>query len=69
MANSPIEAAVGAEAVLVLTDWPEFVKVDFRRLKQVMARPVIIDGRGIFSPKRLEKFGFEYRALGRGEGA
>lgn len=66
VAASPIDAAVGASAVLVLTEWSEFRHVDLAHVKQVMARPVVIDGRRMFSPDEVHKSGLEYRAPGRG---
>lgn len=65
VASSTLDAARGADAVLVLTDWPEFARVDLQRLKQVMARPLIVDGRGLFPAETLVRQGFVYRALGR----
>lgn len=66
VAASPVDAAVGASAVLVLTEWSEFRQVDLSHVKQVMARPVIIDGRHAFSPDEVHRSGLEYRAPGRG---
>ena len=63
----PIDAAgSGVSVVLVLTEWSEFRHVDLAHVKQVMARPVVIDGRRMFSPDEVHKSGLEYRAPGRG---
>ena len=64
-ANSAYEAATDAEAVLVATEWDEFRKLDWARIRDVMARPLIIDGRNLLSPGEIRKLGFEYRAFGR----
>lgn len=66
VAASELDAARDADAVLVLTDWPQFARVDLEQLRRVMARPLIIDGRGVWPPEALSRHGFVYRALGRG---
>lgn len=66
VANSPVEAAIGADAVLVLTDWSEFRQVDLSIVKRVMVRPLIMDGRHTFSTTEVHRNGLDYRALGRG---
>ncbi len=43
--KNPYEAAQGADAVLVLTDWNEFKQIDFQKLKSVVRQPLMIDGR------------------------
>jgi UDPglucose 6-dehydrogenase len=64
-APGPIEAAEGAEAVVVLTDWNEFRWLDFARLKQAMARPVVVDARNLLDPHLLRQAGFAYEGVGR----
>lgn len=66
VAASPVDAAVGASAVLVLTEWNEFRQLDLAHVKQVMARPVIIDGRHALSAEEVHRHGLKYRAPGRG---
>ena len=66
VANSPVEAAIGADTVLVLTDWSEFRQVDLSIVKQAMVRPLIINGRHTFSTTEVHRNGLDYRALGRG---
>jgi UDPglucose 6-dehydrogenase len=61
----PIEAADGADAVLVLTEWNEFRWVDFGRLRSVMKTPVIIDARNLLDPHSLRQMGFIYEGIGR----
>jgi UDPglucose 6-dehydrogenase len=67
-ASDPYEAARGADAVLVVTEWNEYRAPDFVRLKELMRRPVILDGRNIYDPAKVEEMGFEYRGIGRGKG-
>jgi UDPglucose 6-dehydrogenase len=64
-AKSPYEAAQDAEALLIATEWPEFGKLDWERIRNAMARPLIIDGRNLLSPGKMKAEGFEYRSFGR----
>lgn len=58
------EAARGADCLIVLTDWAEFKHLDFRKLKELMAHPTIIDGRNMLDPEKLNDLGFVYRSMG-----
>jgi UDPglucose 6-dehydrogenase len=60
------EAAKGADALLIATEWKEFRSPDFDRLKQLLLQPVIFDGRNIYDPSLMQRLGFEYFAIGRG---
>jgi len=60
------EAASGADAVVICTEWNEFKQLNLGRLKQVMRQPIIVDGRNIYDPKMAERAGFHYRGMGRG---
>ena len=60
-----IESASGADAVLILTAWPEIEKLDLDELKAAMACPIIIDGRNVFDPNTLAQKGFTYHSVGR----
>ncbi|HCS49157.1 MAG TPA: UDP-glucose 6-dehydrogenase, partial [Candidatus Aminicenantes bacterium] len=62
---SPYSAAEGTNALLLLTEWEEFAALDFDKLKETMANPIIIDGRNVFGPAALKKLGFEYYSIGR----
>jgi len=59
------EAARGASALLVLTEWPEFVGLDFGRVKALMASPVVFDGKNLLADLRLGERGFTYMGVGR----
>ena len=59
------EVATGADAIVLVTEWNEFRQLDMARLKQVMRRPVIIDGRNIYDPAVMKSLGFTYRGIGR----
>lgn len=64
-APGPLEAATGADAVLLLTEWNEFRWLDFDELKRVMNRPVIVDARNLLDPHTLRQQGFTYEGVGR----
>ncbi|MCW5867638.1 MAG: UDP-glucose/GDP-mannose dehydrogenase family protein [Candidatus Eremiobacteraeota bacterium] len=59
------EALAGVEAALIVTEWNEFRRPDFERMKSLMKSPVIFDGRNLFSPDRMRERGFEYFCIGR----
>jgi UDPglucose 6-dehydrogenase len=59
-------AAQGAEAVLALTEWEEFLRLDLMKVRQIMARPLILDGRNMFSRAIMAGRGFEYVDIGSG---
>ncbi len=65
--ESAYEAARGAHALLILTDWDEFRSLDLARLRSLMLTPVIVDGRNLYDPAQLHERGFEYYSLGRGD--
>jgi len=66
-AESSYQAARGAHALLILTDWAEFRALDLDRLRETMRTPVIVDGRNLFDPAAMAARGFEYYSLGRGD--
>jgi UDPglucose 6-dehydrogenase len=61
----PYEAAVGASAVVVLTEWDEFRWLDFSRVRNVMVAPSIVDARNLLDPTALRRLGFTYTGIGR----
>src|SRR5207244_7768869 len=64
-AQSMYEAAQGADALLVVTEWNEFRSPDFDRLKTLLKTPSVFDGRNIFDPARMRERGFTYFGIGR----
>jgi UDPglucose 6-dehydrogenase len=67
LAKSAYEAAQGADALAIVTEWQEFRSPDFERLKQILKAPLIFDGRNLYDPAMLERFGLTYHAIGRGK--
>jgi UDPglucose 6-dehydrogenase len=61
------EAAEGAEALLIATEWEQFRKLDWERVRESMVRPLILDGRNLLSGKEMKGHGFEYHSMGRPE--
>ena len=62
------DAADGADALVIVTEWLEFRNPDFIRLKSILKRPVIVDGRNLYDPAKLKKLGFIYYGIGRRAG-
>ncbi|HSA30677.1 MAG TPA: UDP-glucose/GDP-mannose dehydrogenase family protein [Candidatus Omnitrophota bacterium] len=60
--------AKGCDCLVLLTEWEEFSRLDFRRLAKLMKQPILFDGRNFYWQHGLEKFGFEYHGIGRGQG-
>jgi UDPglucose 6-dehydrogenase len=59
------DAAQGADAVVLLTEWDEFRWIDFERVAAAMRRAAIVDGRNLLDPAALRRRGFTYDAIGR----
>lgn len=58
-------AIEGKEAMLILTEWPEFQQMDLQRAKKLLKKPIIVDGRNIFDKVKLADLGFKYIGIGR----
>ena len=59
------EVVSGADAVMLLTEWPEFRELDWKRVYGEMARPLVLDGRNLLDPRKMREIGFEYHSVGR----
>jgi UDPglucose 6-dehydrogenase len=59
------DAAEGADAVVIVTEWNEFRFLDLARVSKTMAQPIIFDGRNIYDPERMRRLGFDYYCVGR----
>jgi UDPglucose 6-dehydrogenase len=66
LAKNAYEAAQGADALAIVTEWQEFRSPDFERLRQILKNPVIFDGRNLYDPTMAGRFGLTYYAIGRG---
>ncbi len=65
-AKDPYEAATDADAIGIVTEWDEFGKLDYKRIRNLMRTPIILDGRNMLDPEEMRKLGFIYRGMGRG---
>lgn len=55
----------GKDAMVILTEWPEFSQIDLNRAKKLMRKPTIVDGRNIFDPENVRQMGFSYVGIGQ----
>jgi UDPglucose 6-dehydrogenase len=65
-AESSYDALRNADALAVVTDWNEYRHPDFERIRSLLKRPLVVDGRNLYSPEKMRKLGFEYLSIGRG---
>jgi UDPglucose 6-dehydrogenase len=63
--DSPYAAAEGADALALVTEWNEFKFLNLERVRALLRRPVIFDGRNVWEPERMRRLGFEYYSIGR----
>jgi UDPglucose 6-dehydrogenase len=66
MAGSAEEALRGADAAVLVTEWPEFAALDWRAVAAEMANPVVVDGRNFLDPETMREAGIVYEGIGRG---
>jgi UDPglucose 6-dehydrogenase len=64
-AADPYSAAHGADALIVMTEWLVYRNPDFERVRKLVRRPLLIDGRNLYDPERMVSLGFEYQGIGR----
>jgi UDPglucose 6-dehydrogenase len=63
--SDPYEAAREADALMILTEAEAFRRLDWKRIRNSMARPVLLDGRNLLDPSEMRSLGFEYHGIGR----
>ncbi|OGH96446.1 MAG: UDP-glucose 6-dehydrogenase [Candidatus Melainabacteria bacterium GWA2_34_9] len=64
-AQNSYDALSNADALILVTEWNEFRRPDFERIKKLLKNPVIFDGRNQYEPKRMQERGFEYICIGK----
>lgn len=64
--KNPYDAVRGADIVGLLTEWPQFRRLNMRRVRRLMKHPNIVDGRNVFDPGSMRVIGFRYMGIGRG---
>jgi UDPglucose 6-dehydrogenase len=65
LVEDEVQAAQNADAVVLVTEWTQYKKIDFNKVKQVVRQPVIFDGRNHLDPAVLKALGFTYSGVGR----
>jgi UDPglucose 6-dehydrogenase len=63
--SNAYQAAEGADALLILTDWDEFRSLDLARVRSALRYPIVVDGRNLFDPGEMHRQGFTYLSMGR----
>src|SRR5262245_19256454 len=64
-AENSYTALKGADALAIVTEWNEFREPDFDRMKKLLGRPLIFDGRNLYNPEQIRAHGFTYFSIGR----
>ena len=64
-AKGVYETVEGKDALIIVTEWPEFSQIDLKKAKTLMRKPNIVDGRNIFDPQKVKDAGFNYIGIGR----
>ncbi len=63
--KDPYQTCSGSDILVVLTEWNEFKELDLLRVKELLKKPVVFDGRNIYNPEKLRELGFIYQGVGR----
>lgn len=64
-ANSEFDATIGADALVLMTEWKQFISIDFSKVLHLMKRSVVFDGRNQYDPDHMKQLGFDYFCIGR----
>lgn len=64
--DTPYDACRNSDCLLILTEWDEFKELDLAKIKKLLRRPIVIDGRNIYDPKKMKETEFTYISMGRG---
>ncbi|MFQ5943543.1 MAG: UDP-glucose dehydrogenase family protein [Anaerolineales bacterium] len=68
MAEDPYALADQVDAIIVCTEWNEFIQLDLEKMRDLMSQPVVVDGRNIYEPELMTSLGFKYLGFGQGYG-
>jgi UDPglucose 6-dehydrogenase len=63
--KDPYEVARGSDALAFITEWDGFKNLDMGKIRRLMTHPIVVDGRNIFDPEKMEEMGFVYKSIGR----
>lgn len=64
-ADDPLDCLSGTDALIIVTEWNVFRNPDLQKIRELLAEPIIFDGRNLFNPDLMEQLGFEYYSIGR----
>jgi UDPglucose 6-dehydrogenase len=64
-ASTNYDAIKGADGLVIVTEWNEFRRPDFDRMKTLMRAPIVFDGRNLYTPDEMKQQGFTYYSIGR----
>ena len=65
IAKDPLALAQGCDALVLVTEWPQFQELDYRALRAVVTQNILIDSRNCLDPNHLKSLGFDYQGVGR----
>jgi UDPglucose 6-dehydrogenase len=65
LCESPLEAVTGADAAVIVTEWPELAELARDEVRRAMSHPLIVDGRNLLDPAQVRAAGFAYEGVGR----
>jgi len=63
--HSPYEAVKNADLVMIATEWSQFKKINWKKIKKLLKKPIVVDGRNLLDPAKMKKLGFRYVGVGR----
>ncbi|MBU0731572.1 UDP-glucose/GDP-mannose dehydrogenase family protein [Patescibacteria group bacterium] len=63
--EDPYKCVADNDAVLLVTEWPQFLELDWRQIKESLNEPVLFDGRNLLSPEKMREIGFTYYSVGQ----
>ena len=59
------KAIKGKDALVIITEWPQFSQLDLKDIKDLLKKPIIVDGRNIYDPKKVKEIGIKYVGIGQ----
>ena len=65
LATRSYDALKGADCLVIVTEWSEFRRPDFEKMRKLMRSPIVFDGRNLFTPEQMKQSGFTYYSVGR----
>jgi len=63
--EQPYDVLEGADCLAICTEWHEFRRPEYDKVKSLLKQPLVFDGRNLYKPERMREMGFEYYSIGR----